>query len=210
MAPQPTAEGRRLVGFFLVPQRRSASTHDHRRSPYRYVRWTAPRSAEPHRGADAPVPPVFDPRFALDPVRQGHELAIFLRLLTPVVLVFAVVELLAAVAFEAWGPAVTGVTLAAFAIWARFAVRPAFERGSIGDRAFQIALGLLTIHIVAVVSQPTEFGALAAATSLAVLFGLTYVDRRRLLFLMVLAGVSSVLCVLAIIATDEQARCRVG
>ncbi len=146
--------------------------------------------------------PIVDPRFALDPVRQGHELAVFLRLLTPVVLFFAVVELLAAVAFEAWGPAVTGVTLAAFAIWARFAVRPALERGSIGDRAFQIALGLLTIHIVAVVSQPAEFGALAAATSLAVLFGLTYVDRRRLLFLMVLAGVSSVLCVLAIIATD--------
>lgn len=38
--------------------------------------------------------PVTDPRFVLDPARQGRELAFFLRWLTPVVLGFAIVELI--------------------------------------------------------------------------------------------------------------------
>ena len=63
-------------------------------------------------------------------------------------------------------------------------------------------MGMLGIHIVAVVSQPAEFGVLAAATSLAVLFGLAYVDRRRLLSLMALAGASSVLCVVVVVVND--------
>jgi diguanylate cyclase (GGDEF)-like protein len=148
--------------------------------------------------------PVVDPRFVLDPARQGDELAFFLRCLTPVVLVFAVVELAAAVVFAAWGPAVTGVTLAAFGIWARFLIRPGLGRWGVADRAYQVAMGMLAIHIVAVVTQPAEFGVLTAATSLAVLFGLAYVDRARLLGLMAIAGISSVTCALVVVVADGR------
>ena len=146
--------------------------------------------------------PITDPRFVLDPARQGRELAFFLRWLTPVVLGFAIVELIGAVAFDAWGPALTGITFAVFAIWCRFIVRPSLDRGSVADQAFAVALGMLGIHIVAVVTQPTEFGVLAAATSLAVLFALAYVDRARLFVLMALAGASSVACVAVIVLTE--------
>ena len=146
--------------------------------------------------------PDTDPRFVLDPARQGRELAFFLRWLTPIVLAFAIVELVGAVVYSAWGPALTGIALAAFAIWSRFVVRPSLDRGSVADQAFAVALGLLGIHIVAVVSQPTEFGVLAAATFLAVLFALAYVDRARLFLLMTLAGASSVVCVAVIVLTE--------
>ncbi len=146
--------------------------------------------------------PITDPRFVLDPSRQGRELAFFLRWLTLIVLAFAIVELIGAVAFRAWGPALTGITLATFAIWCRFVVRPSLDRGSVADKAFAVALGMLAFHIVAVVTQPAEFGVLAAATTLAVLFALAYVDRARLLSLMALAGVSSVVCVAVIVLSD--------
>ena len=146
--------------------------------------------------------PTADPRWVLDPARQARELGIFLRWLTPVVLGFAIFELAAAFAFRAWGPALTGLALAAFAIWSRFVIRPALQRGVVADRAFQVALGMLAIHIVAVITQPTEFGALAAATSLSVLFGLTYVGRARLLWLMGLAATSSILCVSIVVIND--------
>jgi diguanylate cyclase (GGDEF)-like protein len=155
------------------------------------------------RGMRTPRP-IVDPRFLLDPARQGRELAVFLRWLTPVVLGFAIFELVAAVALSAWGPAVAGVALAAFAIWSRFVVRPSLDRGSVGDLAYQVAMGMLGIHIIAVASQPAEFGVLAAATSLAVLFGLAYVDRRRLLSLMIIAATSSVLCVVVVVVNDGR------
>ncbi len=147
--------------------------------------------------------PVADPRFVLDPARQGRELAFFLRWLTPVVLGFAIVELVGAVEFDAWGPALTGVVMATFAIWCRFVVRPSLDSGSVADQAFAVGLGMLGIHIVAVVTQPAEFGVLAAATSLAVLFALAYVDRARLFVLMALAGASSVVCVAVIVLTER-------
>ena len=147
--------------------------------------------------------PLTDPRFLLDPARQGRELAVFLRWLTTVVLGFAVVELVGAFAFDAWAPALTGVVMAAFAIWCRFVVRPSLDRGSVAYHAFAVALGMLAIHIVAVASQPTEFGPLAAATSLAVLFALAYVDRARLLVLLALAGASSVTCVVVIVLNER-------
>ena len=62
---------------------------------------------------------------------------------------------------------------------------------------------MLGFHLVAVVTQPAEFGVLAAATSLAVLFALAYVDRARLFVLMALAGASSVVCVAVIVLTER-------
>jgi diguanylate cyclase (GGDEF)-like protein len=146
--------------------------------------------------------PVADPRFVLDPARQGRELGFFLRWLALIVLCFAIVEMSAALILRAWQPAIVAVTMASFAIWARFVIRSRIDRAPVAALAYQVAMGMLAIHLVAVVSQPAEFGVLAAATSLAVLFALAYVDRRRLLWLMGLAGASSVVCVVVVVAND--------